>query len=68
MGFENFGLCGDFFESCLLVITGVILGADWIGVDLEICTCYHYKFLDTTFILEMLLFSEKKAQQTTKFP
>lgn len=61
MGFENFGLCGDFFESHLLVVTAVILGADWIEVDLEICTCYKDKFLDTTFVLEMLLFSEKKT-------
>lgn len=59
MGFENFGLCGDFFDSRLLVISGVILGADWRGVDLEICACYNDKFLDTAFVLEMLLFSGK---------
>lgn len=67
MGFENFGLCGDFFESRLLVITAVILGADWIGVDLEICTCYKDKFLDTTIVLEMLLFSEKNLTKPQSF-
>lgn len=56
-----------FFESCLLVITAVILGADWIRVDMEICTCYKGKFLDTTIVLEMLLFSEKTPNKAQSF-